>query len=105
MTSAGHVAPEVAARPATVDEIPRMARALAACAREHDWTVLVTYARGTTLPTRSQPCGMVVESIAVRMARASEAAAAVWIDGRFCSAMTPFHSYTLSGLRHWIEES
>jgi hypothetical protein len=100
-----HPAPEVAARAAVSSEIPRMASALAACAREHDWSVLVTYARGTTLPTRMQPSGVVVESIAVRMQRGSEHAAAVWIGGRYTSGMTPFRSFTLTQLRAWIGDS
>ncbi len=82
-TKAAHPKPQVAARPVTEDDtIPGTAKTLIALAEEHEWTVLVTYARGT-LPGRT---GRVVDSIAVRMRRSGvPRLCGLWIDGKFDS--------------------
>lgn len=76
-----HLAPEVTARLASRDEIPKVAQTLATLATSHGWEATVTYARGT-LPT-TQP--RLVHSVAVRMRRGHQKAVAVWnapADGR-----------------------
>lgn len=70
-----HPAPEVMAREATPDEIPKTAATLARIATESGWEVSVTYARGTTYSDHPK----LVHSIAVRMRREGQRAAAAWM--------------------------
>jgi hypothetical protein len=78
-----HPKPQVVCRPVTEgDVIPGTAKSLVTLAEEFDWSVLVTYARGT-LPGKT---GRVVESIAVRMRRSGmPRMCGLWIDGKFDS--------------------
>lgn len=70
-----HVPPEVTSREVTAEEAPKVAVDMAKLAEGEGWDVTITYARGTT--DSAQP--KVVDSIAVRMRRGPQAAAAVWI--------------------------
>lgn len=90
--------PEVIARAASAAETPRNAANLAALATEQGWSVRTTYARGT-LPGRTS---RVVDSVAVRMSRQGWPAAAIWIDGKFWRALTPFRSLTLAEIKTYV---
>jgi hypothetical protein len=68
----------VTARDATPDETPKGAARLAGLAREHDWTVRVTYAKGTAMGNRGEAKG-IVESVAVRLRREAQRAVALWL--------------------------
>jgi len=78
-----HPAPEVVHRPAAQDEIPGGARAIEKLAARHGWRVVPTYARGT----RAGRPPRVVDSIALRLRREGVRAWAVWLDGKFDTAM------------------
>lgn len=80
---APHPAPEVPARPATDDEIPRGARPVLELARGHGWHVVPTYARGTRMGRVLR----VVDSLALRMHAANRYAVATWVDGRFTAGV------------------
>lgn len=71
-----HALPEVTAREATAGETPKVAADLAKLAVEAGWEALVTYARGTTDSDNPK----LTHSIAVRMRRGAQAAAAVWMS-------------------------
>jgi hypothetical protein len=81
-----HPLPEVRARQAAPDEIPRGAGTIAKVAERCKWTVKVTYARGTSLTAGGKP-GKVVDSVLVRMVRTDgdgyAHAVATWVDGKF----------------------
>lgn len=66
--------PEVTAREATAEETPKPAADLARVATEHGWEAVITYARGTT----DTDTPKLIHSIAVRMTRGAQRAAAVW---------------------------
>jgi hypothetical protein len=78
-----HPAPEVPCRPvASAEEMPgpRLrpnALALAREAAAHGWTGRATYARGTELRANGS-AGQVIETVALRMARETQRAVAVW---------------------------
>lgn len=69
-----HAPPEVITRAATAEETPKVAADLAKLAAEHGWEARVTYARGTT----DSDTPKLIHSIAVRMRRDAQVAAAVW---------------------------
>lgn len=69
-----HAPPEVTTRDATAEETPKVAADLAKLAAEHGWEARVTYARGTT----DSDTPKLIHSIAVRMRRGAQVAAAVW---------------------------
>lgn len=89
-----HSAPEVGARPARDEEIPRGARSIITLAEKHGWAVGVSYARGTDSVGRRPPF-KVVDSIVVRgnlFTRAGEywlhsKLSAHWIDGKFAAGL------------------
>lgn len=70
-----HPAPEVMAREAAPDEIPKTVATMAKLAQEAGWEVSVTYARGTTYSTQPK----LVHSVAVRMFRNGQRAVAAWV--------------------------
>ena len=83
-------APEVLARRATNEEIPRGAWLVVRLAETCGWSVIATYARGTA-PGRPP---RVVDSLALRMRRGPRRAVGVWEDRRFTMAI-------LFGDRHY----
>lgn len=73
-------APEVLARPATEDELPRGAKQFIKKAEAAGWFFRATYARGTD-PSKKAPT--VVDSVMVKIAKHPFRAVAVWHDGSF----------------------
>lgn len=71
-----HAPPEVTAREATAEETPKVAIDMAKLAGEEGWEVTITYARGTTDSDNPR----LTHSVAVRMKRGPQAAAAVWMS-------------------------
>lgn len=61
-----HPAPEVGARIATTEEIPRSARPWVVKAKAAGWNVQATYALGTSVDRKGEP-GYLTHSLAVRM--------------------------------------
>jgi len=81
---APHPAPEVTARLATVDEIPRSVALLKERAEKAGWRAWVTYARGTlTKDTHGVRNRRVVDSIAIRLRHPDgRGAVAIYHDGK-----------------------
>lgn len=71
--------PEVRARPASDDEVPRGARTVINLARKAGWDCTATYARGPWLDADGVNVPYVVDSIVVRFAKGEQRAAATWI--------------------------
>jgi len=83
--------PEVLARPAADDEVPKTARALYDLAIEHGWYGSITYSRGPIAHARTGKFLRMVDAICVRLARqldprTMQRVAAGWLDGKFESA-------------------
>jgi hypothetical protein len=100
--------PEVWARPATADEIPRGARAVVKAAEAAGWAVTVTYARGTYVFAKKPAA--VVDSVLLRMAHGDRRAAAHWLDGGFDDAYVWSPAHTLrklgvNNLKHALAET
>jgi hypothetical protein len=76
-------APEVPCRLAEPGEIPTGARRVLRVAESAGWRVVATYARGTVPMRRPH----VVDSLALRMRAGPSRAVAIWLDGRFDTAV------------------
>ncbi len=74
-----HPPPVTPCRLATDAEVPTGANNIRKHAEKHDWTVTVTFARGTQLGRVAR----VATSVVLRMRRNNECAVAAWIDGKF----------------------
>lgn len=107
-----HPAPEVAARPASAEEIPAAAARLLEAGQRCGWATGATYARGTDLDgeapkerrvrhvfadpeqagkqyeMRSTGEHVVVDSVVVRLQRAGVRLACTWVDGAFAQGWT-----------------
>jgi len=78
MTTTTHPAPEIMAHVVGEHELPSAARKIAVLARQYQWTLRFSHARGTVLGS-----DRVVDSHLIRMTRPGSQLAAVWLDGEF----------------------
>lgn len=77
-----HPRPEVVARTASAEEIPKTAKGLHDLAVANGFAAWITYARGTRLGASK-----VTDSIAVRMHRGDTRLVGLWIDGSFSTGL------------------
>jgi hypothetical protein len=90
--------PEVPAREALSDEIPRAALRFAAKAEEAGWAVRVIYSRGASPQGRDWTPGPVVDAVVVRCHRQGEALRGYWSDGKFVAGYRGTHRLGLERL-------
>lgn len=96
-----HPAPEVVARRANVEEIPRGAQAVVNLAERNGWTVRALYARGTA-PGRA---AKVVDLVALQIQGDTAFFVATWEDGkaRSCWQVRPeLKEITVTALKEML---